>query len=227
MALLLRRLANLWRGQSEELQYRTGNANLRDLLLDALLHPTKVVAVVSSPFFRLGLRLNGVRLKGTAAVYGCPKIENRGEILVGDGVRLVSSNRAYVAGNLTGPVFLRTEPGARIVLKDKAQLNGTTVVSAVSVTIGERVMVGTDTIIFDTDLHSIAPEGRTRHRDKVKHKAVEISDDVWIGSRCIILKGVTIGRGSVIGAGSVVVSDVPSMTVFAGNPAKMVKSIDE
>ena len=50
-------------------------------------------------------------------------------------------------------------------------------------------------------------------------------DDVWIGARCIILKGVTIGERSVIGAGSVVVSDIPADCIAAGNPCKVIRSI--
>jgi acetyltransferase-like isoleucine patch superfamily enzyme len=55
---------------------------------------------------------------------------------------------------------------------------------------------------------------------------VIIEDDVWIGTRCMILKGVTIGRGSVVGAGSVVRRDVPPYSLMAGNPARRVASID-
>ena len=52
-----------------------------------------------------------------------------------------------------------------------------------------------------------------------------IGDDVWIGQRVIVLKGVTIGSGSIIGAGAVVVSDVPPRCVFAGVPAHLIREI--
>ena len=172
------------------------------------------------------LRVHGIRTGRHAAVYGCPKIENRGQIVLGDGVRLVSANRAYVGGNLTGPVFLRTGKEGHIVLGDESQLNGTTIISDSAVTIGKRVMVGTDTIILDTDLHTLAPEGRTRQHDDIPTAAVTIGDDVWVGSRTIILKGVTIGNGAVIGAGSVVSRNVPEMAVAAGNPARTIRDIE-
>jgi acetyltransferase-like isoleucine patch superfamily enzyme len=55
---------------------------------------------------------------------------------------------------------------------------------------------------------------------------VVIEEDVWIGTNCMVLKGVTIGRGAVIAAGAVVTKDVPPFTVAAGNPARVIKRIE-
>ena len=55
-------------------------------------------------------------------------------------------------------------------------------------------------------------------------KDIVIEDDVWIGTRCIILKGVTIHEGAIVGAGSIVTKDVPPYTIVAGNPAKVIRS---
>ncbi|MBD8490085.1 hypothetical protein IFO69_15110 [Echinicola sp. CAU 1574] len=60
----------------------------------------------------------------------------------------------------------------------------------------------------------------------VKNRGINIEDGVWIGGHCIILKGVTIGERSVIGAGSVVSKNIPKNEVWAGNPAKFIKKID-
>ncbi|MEZ4692180.1 MAG: DapH/DapD/GlmU-related protein [Ignavibacteria bacterium] len=56
---------------------------------------------------------------------------------------------------------------------------------------------------------------------------MKIEDDVWIGANCFIMKGVTIGKGSIVGAGSVVISEVKPFSIYAGNPAVFVKAIDE
>ncbi|MFD0830617.1 acyltransferase [Mucilaginibacter boryungensis] len=63
--------------------------------------------------------------------------------------------------------------------------------------------------------------------DVVKTKPIKICSDAWIGMNCIILKGVTIGEGAIVAAGSVVTKDVPAWTVVAGNPAKVVKTLTQ
>ena len=106
--------------------------------------------------------------------------------------------------------------GARSGIGIRCQLHG-------DVAIGDDVMMGPETLVYtanhdfsDLSLPMI-DQGRTTPRPVV------IEDDVWIGARVIILPGVTIGTGSVVGAGSVVVRDVPPRSVVAGNPARVVK----
>jgi len=76
---------------------------------------------------------------------------------------------------------------------------------------------------MDSDFHDLSPEGR--HFGPASAEPVVIEDNVFIGSRAIILKGVTIGRDSVIGAGSVVTRSIPPRTVAAGNPAKVLRPL--
>lgn len=85
------------------------------------------------------------------------------------------------------------------------------------ITIGENVLISNDVTIMDSDAHRI--DGQ-----KENTKPVTIGNNVWIGSRSLILKGVTIGDGAVIAAGSVVTRDVPSHSLAAGNPAVVKKS---
>ena len=75
---------------------------------------------------------------------------------------------------------------------------------------------------MDSDLHELSPE---RRHLRPAPQRLSIADDVWIGSRAIVLPGVTIGRGSVVAAGSVVTNDVPPMSVVGGVPARFIKSI--
>ena len=84
-----------------------------------------------------------------------------------------------------------------------------------SLTIGSDTTIADDVIIRDGDWHNV--------NDGVKLAPVTIGNHVWIGAKSIILKGVTIGDGSVIAAGSVVVRDVPPKTLVGGVPAKPIK----
>lgn len=113
--------------------------------------------------------------------------------------------------------------------------------------IGGRVYIGEDLIIVDElddramvrigDRVAIAPRvtlvvsshpnfSRIRPFVKCVHGYIEIGDDAWIGTGCIILPDVRIGKGAVVGAGSVVTKDVPDFAVVAGVPAKPIKKLD-
>lgn len=104
------------------------------------------------------------------------------------------------------------------------------------ITIGNFVNIGGDCIIMDSDAHNldwrirdsqvmVAP-GVSLDGQTAKCAPIVIEDHVLIGARSIILKGVTIGHGAVIGAGSVVVKDVPANCIVAGNPCKVIKKLD-
>ena len=93
--------------------------------------------------------------------------------------------------------------------------------------IGNNVLIGSGCLITDTDSHPLKWDDRLRNDDsKTKSKPIIIEDNVFIGARSIILKGVTIGYGSVIGAGSVVTQSIPPNVVACGNPAKIIKKLN-
>ena len=117
--------------------------------------------------------------------------------------------------------------GVRFEVGDKAILrigNGTylnrntLIVANKLVNIGRDCRISWDVIIMDSDLHTIPGE-------EYEPKPVIIEDNVWIGCRCIILKGVRIGTGAVVAAGAVVTKDVPPHTVVGGVPAKIIHEI--
>lgn len=108
--------------------------------------------------------------------------------------------------------------------------------SAARISIGDRVLIAHNVNIFDSLTHPLNPRERHRHyRDiltsghpdniDLGEAAVRIDDDVWIGCLSIVLRGVTIGEGAIVGAGSVVSQDVPPFTIVAGNPARVVREL--
>ena len=117
--------------------------------------------------------------------------------------------------------------GAVLTIGDNVGMSQAALVCHKSITIGDNVKIGGGVCIYDTDFHSLDPIIR-RSSEDLKNRAekpVVIGNDVFIGARSIILKGVTIGENSVIGAGSVVTKSVPANQIWAGNPAKFIRSI--
>jgi acetyltransferase-like isoleucine patch superfamily enzyme len=130
-----------------------------------------------------------------------PKVINRGG-------EIHTENCQFYSG-----VRLEVGPGAKLEIGNGTYLNRNTQVHArTHVRIGADCQVSWDVVIMDSDLHSIP--------GKESEMPVFIEDNVWIGCRVIILKGVRVGRGAVIAAGSVVTKDVPPDTVFGGVPAR-------
>lgn len=114
--------------------------------------------------------------------------------------------------------------GAEIILGDNVGISGSIISSAQSIQIGNNVLIGSGCVICDNDAHPIKSSDRD-DQSKVQAKPIIIEDDVFIGARCLVLKGVKIGRGAMVGAGSVVTKNIPPCEIWAGNPAKYIKSI--
>jgi acetyltransferase-like isoleucine patch superfamily enzyme len=102
--------------------------------------------------------------------------------------------------------------------------SGTSIGVKESLVIGDNVLVGANSFITDFDWHSLNPLDRDNAAD-VKARKVVIEDNVWIGLNCVILKGVRIGRNSIIGAGSVITRSVPADSICGGNPCQVLRSI--
>jgi len=155
--------------------------------------------------------------------YGRPIIQRHGQSLIQIGRRmnLRSSARSNpLAPN--HPVMISTRrPGARLTIGDDFGMTGGSLVCDERITIGDRVWVGANVVICDTDFHPLDPQQRAANPLDAKTAPITIADDVFIGMNALILKGVAIGAGAVIGAGSVVRRDVAAGATVAGNPAQV------
>lgn len=116
--------------------------------------------------------------------------------------------------------------GKRITIGDHVGISGATLCAVEDILIGNNVMIGSGVVITTTDSHPIHWEARRLNTEPPASAPVVIGNDVFIGARAIILKGVTIGDGAVIGAGSVVTKSIPPRVIAAGNPAKVIRAID-
>ncbi|WP_284676535.1 acyltransferase [Vibrio sinus] len=90
------------------------------------------------------------------------------------------------------------------------------------ISIGEDVMMGPDVVILTKHYETKDVTRSMMFQGFKEERPVVIKDDVWIGTRAIIMPGVTIGRGSIVGAGAVVTKDVPEYSIVGGVPAKVI-----
>lgn len=148
------------------------------------------------------------------------RIAARGPIRVGRNVSFGDKGAPMIGD---GAITLQTRclEAELVIGANWAFSNNVTVVATVSVSFGEVCMVGDLVSVYDSDFHGISPE--TRHT-RGESAAVRIGNNVWLGSRVMVLKGVTIGDNSVVAAGAVVVRDVPANTLVAGVPAKVIRT---
>lgn len=160
------------------------------------------------------------------------KVEN----LAGD-PQLISVGAGSV---LSGRLLIFPHDGKISIGRDCYLGENSRIWSAASIEIGDRVLISHNVNIHDTNAHSIDPRIRYRHfvetmstgfpRENtvdIVSSPIVIGNDVWIGFNSIILKGVTIGRGAIVAAGSVVTKDIPEFSIAAGNPARIVKDISK
>ena len=172
-------------------------------------------------------RLRGLSLGGGWRCYGLPIIQRhrQSEIRVGRRLALRSSPASNPLGP-NRPVIISTRrAGASITIGDDFGMTGGSLVCEQRISIGDRVWVGANAIITDTDFHPLDPEQRRTQPSAANTAPVTIADDVFVGMNALVLKGVTIGAGSVLAAGCVVARDVPPRSVVAGNPARVVREL--
>lgn len=129
------------------------------------------------------------------------------------------------------------KPDAEVAIGNRTFVGSSHLTCSDKIVIGDDVLIAWGCTIIDHNSHAvqfsqrkndlIGGKGGQKDWAHVVQKQVIISDKSWIGFNTIILKGVSIGEGSIVGAGSVVTRDVPDWTVVAGNPAKIIRKINE
>ena len=157
------------------------------------------------------------------------RITKDSKITIGDNFTAYSGYKSTIDSERKN--FLAAVGGAKIIIHDNVGMTSTSIYCQEKVEIGNHVLIGADTIIMDNNFHSLDYTIRGTSKEGYHHKGtintapVIIGDNVFIGTRCVINKGVNIGEGTVIAAGSVVVKDIPAWEVWGGNPAKFIKKI--
>jgi len=137
-----------------------------------------------------------------------------GSIYLKDNSKLVIDGAVFIGSNVA------LEVGKQAVLElDDVNINCNSIIMCSNhIKIGKGTIISFDVVILDSDRHQIVQDGFEMS------KPIVIGSHVWVGFRAQILKGVTIGSGSIVAAGSVVARDVPENSLVAGSPAKVIKT---
>ncbi len=167
---------------------------------------------------KFGLQFKKFRAGRFFRVYGPFVISGPGRVRLG--------NNCIIISNAIKPVCIRTlSRAAEVILGDDSGLNGTSIQAIERVSIGDLSNIA-DAYITDTSSHSLARERRLESATDVRSQPVRIGKNVWVSVQTVILDGVTIGDDSVVGACTLVKEDVPEGVFVAGNPMRVIKSID-
>lgn len=139
------------------------------------------------------------------------------KIIIGNKFTAISTSKA--PNLIYRPCTIMTsKEHAELIIGNNVGMSGTVIACFKKITIGNNVRIGANCFIFDGDFH-------LNDKRVMPPKEVKIEDNVWLGMNVTILKGVTIGENSIIGAGSIVSQSIPSNVIAAGNPCKIIRQL--
>lgn len=174
---------------------------------------------------QLQMRFRKYQLGSRLTIRGILFIRGKGSVTIGNDVTINSCREANPIGGDTKTI-LYAKPNGKIVIGNNVGISNSAIVAMQEVTIGDDVFIGGNCKIYDHDFHSIYYTDRMNGDINVKADKIHIKKGAFIGGHVIVLKGVTIGEYSVVGAGSVVTKNIPNGELWAGNPARFIRKID-
>ena len=178
---------------------------------------------VINHLIHLGCSITGVKLGKNVVFNGFPKIHRyeNSNIVIGDCCRFNSAKNSIRFGLQRRCTIVTLRKKSEIIIGDDFGGTGITSIAAIKIKIGNNVMMGGESMIFDTDFHNSDPNKRNNPTE-IPAGPIVIEDNVFIGANCLILKGITIGENSVIGARSMVFNSILKNSIAVGNPCKVV-----
>jgi acetyltransferase-like isoleucine patch superfamily enzyme len=170
--------------------------------------------------------LKGITIGKNTKFYGVPYFNRfpQSTVQIGENCT-INSNFIYNLIGINRRTIIATFTGSsKIIIGNNVGLSGTSITASKEVIIGNNVLCGANTTITDFDWHPLAAD--MRHETGASESSpVIIEDNVWLGLNVTVLKGVRIGKNSIIGADSLVVKDIPPNVVAGGVPCKVLRSL--
>ena len=192
---------------------------------------------MNSNWFKCMIKLTKVEYGKNLLLKGVPVIFNKGgaRLKIGHNVTIKSSFLSNLVGLYSRSIIITRVPGAVIEIGNNVGISGATIYARKGIYIGENTCIGGNCKILDNDFHPIEAEARNQllkdanggDSDLVPSKEIHIGKNCFIGCNSIILKGTVLGDGCVVGAGAVVSGRFEDNCVIAGNPARVIRKLED
>lgn len=185
---------------------------------------------MNSNWFKVILRATKVQYGRNLLLQGMPVIFNKrgGALVIGEGVTINSSFFSNLVGLYQRTIILTRTAEAVIQIGNNVGISGATIYARKSIIIGDNTNIGGNAKILDNDFHPLEIEARNADiKEKIGTKPIVIGKNCFIGCNALILKGTVLGDGCVVGAGAVVSGTFEENSVIAGNPARVIKKLEE
>jgi acetyltransferase-like isoleucine patch superfamily enzyme len=216
---LMRRLKEKLRGEHRQ--------TLSQIILIFLTSKWRIMYFAYTAIYgRMKLSLWGAKVGKKLRLQGFLKLQiYSGKIIIGDNVRL--NSRPVSMGGSNRRIAFRLGNNGVLTFKDGSGMTNGTIFCFNSVTICEGAMIGGGCEILDTDFHQTHPIDRKNRDGEIPSGPIVIGKNAFVGGCSIVKRGVTIGEGSMIATGSLVVKSVPPYEIWGGVPAKFIKKIEK
>lgn len=167
---------------------------------------------------------NRIWFRGFSVIYAMKNSSIMFNNLEGGKINIFSHPFSNMIG-LSQRCIIVAKNGGKIVINEGVCMSGCTIYSMESITIGRNTDIGSGCKIFDNDFHPLPYSERhpIERLDLLKKRPIVIGEGCFIGANSIVLKGTTLGKNVVVGAGSVVSGSFPDNVIIAGNPARIIK----
>lgn len=185
---------------------------------------------MNSNWYKILLKAMKIKYGKKLLLKGMPVIFNKkgAEITIGNNVTIKSSFLSNLVGLYSRTIIVTRTPEAKIKIGDNVGISGATIYARKGIEIGDNTLIGGNAKILDNDFHPIEIEARNNDvKEKIGAKPIVIGKNCFIGCNSIILKGTQLGDGCVVGAGAVVSGKFEAGSVVAGNPARVIRKLEE
>ena len=193
---------------------------------------------MNSNWFKILMKMTKVQYGKKLLLKGMPIIFNKSgaQIKIGDNVTIKSSFLSNLVGLYSRTIIVTRASGAKIEIGNNVGISGATIYARKGIYIGDNTAIGGNCKILDNDFHPIEADARLKllndaHGGDVSElipaKEIHIGENCFIGCNSIILKGTVLGAGCVVGAGAVVSGKFEENSVIVGNPAKVIRKIEQ